>query len=380
MIGKLTRGVVCSLTGILVQPAYAQSTVTLYGLLDAGISYVNNQAGSSKVFFGDGINFGNRFGFRGREDLGGGNAAIFNLENGFSLGSGEFRQGGRMFGRQAWMGLATPYGTVTGGRQYDFVRDYIQQFNIGGYASVYAGHQGDFDRISGKQIDYSIKYASPNFSGFSFGAMYGFGQQRFDSSRGSAWSVGAGYKDGPVSVGAVYTRLDDVAIHPYLTSGLFSFLGRETAELDASRPTGVNDRFPITSRGVQLDKQTIAGIGASYRFANQFAVLANATATTFDDGERSSTQQVYEVGVSIPLASGTTGLLAYQFSKLEGTKWHQPTAGVRYDLSKRTWLYASASYLKATNGTHASQGAGFYLIPADGSTQVTGRVAMVHTF
>ncbi|GAA5233781.1 porin [Verticiella sediminum] len=364
----------------LCAPALAQTgdSVTLYGILDVGFTYVDNQAGESDFFLGEGINFGNRFGLRGTEDLGNGYAAIFTLENGFSLGNGAARQSGRLFGRQAFAGLRTPYGTLTMGRQYDFVREYIQQFNIGGIASVYAGHQGDFDRISGKQMDSSVKYMSPSFGGFSFGGMYAFGPDA-SSSRGNAWSVGAGYRGSALRVGATYTRLNDLAIYPYATSGIFSFLGNEVARIDPA--TGeVDDLYDVTTPGYALDKQSIAGIGASYQFANKLTLAGNVTVVRFDDGERSASQRVAEVGVNVPLGGALSGIVAWQYAKLEDTHWNQPTLGLRYDLSKRTWLYASASYLKASNGTHASQGAGFYLTPADRDRQSTLRVAMVHTF
>ena len=91
--------------------AQAQSSVTLYGLIDAGISYVNHAAvgttGSSKNFkYDDGVSQGSRWGLRGAEDLGGGLKAIFTLESGFNSGNGTLGQGGAMFGRQAYVGLS----------------------------------------------------------------------------------------------------------------------------------------------------------------------------------------------------------------------------------------------------------------------------------
>jgi predicted porin len=91
--------------GGVVGAAHAQSSVTLYGLIDAGISYVNNAAGAngkshSFVKFDDGIDGGNRIGFKGSEDLGGGYKAIFTLENGFGLADGSISQGGALFGRR----------------------------------------------------------------------------------------------------------------------------------------------------------------------------------------------------------------------------------------------------------------------------------------
>src|ERR1700744_2506519 len=111
--------------GSISLSAHAQSSVTLYGLIDAGISYVNNaRAGTSHdnlVKYDDGVASGSRWGLRGTEDLGGGLKAIFVLESGFNSGNGTLGQGGALFGRQAFVGLARDgVGSVTFGRQYSF--------------------------------------------------------------------------------------------------------------------------------------------------------------------------------------------------------------------------------------------------------------------
>src|SRR5260370_41929819 len=85
--------------------AHAQSSVTLYGLLDAGVVYINNQSGHANVETITGQTNGSRFGFKGAEDLGGGMKAIFTLENGFDTSNGKLLQGSREFGRQAFVGL-----------------------------------------------------------------------------------------------------------------------------------------------------------------------------------------------------------------------------------------------------------------------------------
>jgi predicted porin len=101
-------------------PALAQSSVTLYGIVDTGVEYVSHA--NTK---GEGIvrmpsitgSVPSRWGLRGREDLGGGYSAVFQLENGFNVRGGDAGQGGRLFGRQAWVGLSGPFGTLSLGRQ-----------------------------------------------------------------------------------------------------------------------------------------------------------------------------------------------------------------------------------------------------------------------
>ncbi len=112
--------------GTFAGAAHAQNSVTLYGLIDAGITYTNNQSGSKNVQATSGQVNGSRWGLRGSEDLGGGLKAIFTLENGFNIDTGKFGQNGAEFGRQAFVGLSSnQYGAVTLGRQYDSVVDYL---------------------------------------------------------------------------------------------------------------------------------------------------------------------------------------------------------------------------------------------------------------
>jgi len=95
-----------ALTGVFATMAHAQSSVTLYGLIDAGITYTNNQRGHSNWQETSGSVNGSRWGLRGAEDLGGGLKAIFTLENGFNINNGTLGQQSRMFGRQAYVGLS----------------------------------------------------------------------------------------------------------------------------------------------------------------------------------------------------------------------------------------------------------------------------------
>src|ERR1700738_4228053 len=96
-----------ALTGVFATMAHAQSSVTLYGLIDAGISYSSNVGGKSLWQETSGAMNASRWGLRGSEDLGGGLKAIFTLENGFNIDTGKFGQNGAEFGRQAFVGLSS---------------------------------------------------------------------------------------------------------------------------------------------------------------------------------------------------------------------------------------------------------------------------------
>ncbi|MGA7815976.1 porin, partial [Caballeronia sp.] len=122
--------IAAALLGVLASAAHAQSSVTLYGLLDVGVTYTNSQVtvngGHSNVQLVSGPVDGSRWGLRGAEDLGGGLKAIFTLESGFNLNDGTLAYNGREFGRQAFVGLSSvDYGALTLGRQYDSMVDYV---------------------------------------------------------------------------------------------------------------------------------------------------------------------------------------------------------------------------------------------------------------
>ena len=172
-----------ALLGVLATAAQAQSSVTLYGLIDAGITYTNSQltsqGGRSNVQMTSGSVEGSRWGLRGAEDLGGGLKAIFTLENGFNVNNGTFSQNGREFGRQAFVGLSSvDFGAVTLGRQYDSMIDYVGPLALTGteYGGTHFAHPFNNDNLNNNSfsINNSVKYQSANYAGFRFGGLYGF--------------------------------------------------------------------------------------------------------------------------------------------------------------------------------------------------------------
>lgn len=340
--------------------AMAQSSVSIYGVIDAGFTYVSNEGGESDFAPKDGANYGNRLGFKGAEDLGGGMKAIFTMEHGFQLKDGTDAKYQPFWGRQLFVGLETPVGTITLGRQYDFINEYLTLLNVGGFASVYAGHHGDLDRISGWRVNNAIKYKSKSYDGWSFGGMYA----PSENQGGSTLSLGAGYYSPGWSLGLAYVKLKDEALNPEFSTGLSQFLGQ----------TLTWDGTPIIA-----DTHEVLGIGGSYQWG-ALTLVGNHTQTTFTGYGHKERQRVYEVGGIYPLGQRTLGIVGYQHSTLQGKQWDQLTLGVKHDLSKRTWVYASVSAMQASRGVMANQGAGYYLDNADGRRQNTARVAMIHTF
>jgi predicted porin len=157
--------------------AHAQTNVTMYGLLDTAIDYNTNAdaAGHSRTWMpslGGGM-FPSRIGFRGTEDLGGGLKAIFTLETGIYTDTGTTGQGNRLFGRQAWVGLAGNWGQVTLGRNYNMLYNSMPEVEIIGPAQY---GLGSLDAgIPNGRTDNSVAYKG-TFGAVTVGATYSLGR------------------------------------------------------------------------------------------------------------------------------------------------------------------------------------------------------------
>jgi len=361
--------------GVFDTNAYAQSSVTLYGLLDAGVSYIHNARGNNSFQFADGVYTGNRWGMLGKEDLGGGLKAVFRLESGFTLGTGVALGGGAMFSRQAYAGLSDDrLGTLTAGLQYDFINDYVANWNVSGDVTGYGSHQGDYDRMGTDRLPNAIKYVSPTIDGFQFGGMYSFSNVAGDSYDGSGWSAGGHYGNGPFAMGLAYTRLNGTTTDPFAKIGVSHFLGVTTATVNPA--TGaVSD--PFASSGFKLTYIGSLVLGGHYQLgpAN---LVANVTHTTFSANGVSSSMWVGEAGTIYNLTPAWQVVGGYQYTYFEGAHWHQFAAGLHYNLSKSTFIYGGFDYLLASSGVDAVIGGHF--APSSGRTQSDARIAILHKF
>jgi predicted porin len=332
--------------GGIAGAAHAQSSVTLYGLMDAGISYVNNAAGAdgkshSFVKFDDGIDGGNRIGFKGAEDLGGGYKAIFTLENGFGLADGSISQGGALFGRQAFVGVTKKdVGTFTLGRQYPFSHDYLNRFATGGLTvgDAYMYHIDTLDLLTSVRINNSVKFNSAQFYGFRVGAMYGFSNQagEFDGSDGvggkggssRTYSFGVNYNNGPFSMAFAYTDI--------------------TYPLQPAPPLKLTlaNLEPLGERDLRT-----YGVGAKYRYGPALGYLLWTNTRLENLDHSAATLNIYEGGVVYNITPAWIGALGYTRTQVTGSAngtWNQINSSIEYLLSKRTSVYALAIYQKAS--------------------------------
>jgi predicted porin len=155
--------------------AHAQSSVTIYGIVDTGIEHltnVNAQGGSLTRMPNLTGTMPSRLGFRGTEDLGGGLQAFFNLESGVAMDSGSFNNGGRIFGRASNVGLSGPFGRVTLGRQINMTILAVSSHVMGPSLYSFGSHDS---YIPNAINDNAIGYLK-SFGGITVGATYSFGR------------------------------------------------------------------------------------------------------------------------------------------------------------------------------------------------------------
>jgi predicted porin len=342
---------------VVTSVAHAQGSVTLYGVLDAGIGYVNSVATSPSARGGhkfqavSGIGTGDRFGLRGSEDLGDGNSAIFVLEDGFNVFNGTSLQGGRLFGRQAFAGLSSrKAGSITFGRQYDSVVDFVSPTTSAKqWGTQYGAHVGDIDNLyNAFRINNSVKYTSAAYDGFAFGGLYGFSNQASGVGSGfadnRAWSVGGKYVGGDLTSGVGYLHVD----HPSSSNANGAVAG------DYSSATNIFYAKPV-------DKQDVVAAAASYRLrAFTVGAVYSYSRLRYSDGSslRMANYEVngrYQLSPALVMGTafiysdghieGATGLSGV--SKGERPRWVQINAGVEYALSARTSLYTAMVWQRA---------------------------------
>lgn len=306
----------CSYAGI----ASAQTTLTLYGVVDAGIAYDKDVSANDKTWrLQSGQQSGSRLGFKGSEDLGGGLSAVFTLENGFNVDDGTMGQGGRLFGRQAWVGLNGGFGSVKLGRQQTplyYALQTVDPFGInlaGNAQRIFGTGLYAVDPLS--RSDNTITYSLPNIAGFTGQLGYGFGEQTGDRSRLRQGEVGLSYVNGPINVQFAYHDANTFTL-----PAAAAVVGTGTVEYRTAFIGGTFD-FGVAK--------------AHLAFADS---EAEAAATTADNRN-------WMVGVSAPVGPGTV-LASYIRNDLrdlaDGVS-NQYAIGYTHALSKRTNLYTSYS-------------------------------------
>jgi predicted porin len=387
-----------ALTLLCASYAHAQSSVTLYGVIDEGLQFVNN---NKNVVNGhnvggrqwtldstNGIN-GSRWGLRGSEDLGAGLAAIFALESGVNLNNGALGQGGAEFGRQAFVGISSAtLGAITLGRQYDSIFWYVQPVTTLGYlGSAAFAHPGDLDNTNNSlRLNNTIRYASANYRGLTFGGELSLGGQAGNITAGSGYNAGVAYTNGPLALGAAYEYFKN----PTGATGSTGFF--------TGNPNGATQLSGVLNSGyVSATSYQVIAAGATYRIGN---AIMNIGYSNVEYGNitalrgNSAKFNTAEAGIKYQFTPAFSAGLGYTYTKgnavdndtggtVGNQHFSQLAALADYFVSRRTDFYAEASVQKAS-GVSSTGGAAVADIGnlGDSSTprQVVVRLAMRHRF
>lgn len=296
---------------LLAGAAHAQSSVTLYGVLDNAIQYVSAQPKNAGSLVGliQGGERPSRFGLTGTEDLGGGLTAIFKVEAGFDPNTGMYTQGVQ-WGRYAYVGLSNPFGTLMLGRNatplYDFARLYDPEhvFNYGIVKQDVA-----FNDRSNNAIKYTGQFG-PFYTALLYAFNYGGDSALPGAPKvGREESVQLDYASGPFEVGAV-----------------------------------VEQYFGTTTQ-TQNDRYRYIAVAANYKLGDAQAFVGYKNANSNVSGV-TAVNALWWGGVDYRFSAAWKLSDAVYYTHYSGTSSSALTfaATLDYYLSKQTNLYVSGSY------------------------------------
>ncbi|HCW18454.1 porin [Achromobacter sp.] len=344
--------------------AQAETSVTLYGIIDTGIGYnkisgaSNDALNGSRIGMINGVQNGSRWGLRGSEDLGDGLRAVFQLESGFDSGNGKSAQNNRLFGRQATVGLASDsWGQLDFGRQTNITSKYFGSIDPFGAGFGQANIGMALSAANTVRYDNMVLYQTPSFSGFQFGVGYSFsaddgnatgstspnparvGFRTADNVR--AITTGLRYVNGPLNVALTYDQLKASNNQPQ-------------AQVDATPrqySIGASYDFEVVKLALAYARTTDGWFGG--QAAAGPAGNINLGSNVFADGFKANS---YMVGLSAPIGGASSLFGSWQMVDPSNNNLNSLpngdetmnvfSAGYTYDLSKRTNLYAYGSYAK----------------------------------
>lgn len=314
---------------------YAQSNVTIYGIVDQYAGYIKSSTGKNVISLNDGGLLKSRIGFRGQEDLGGGYMTTFVLENGFNGNTGAQAQNSRLFDRQAWVGLVTPAGEFRFGRQKTpifftgLMNDYTGRTTYGSVMNV-IGNPTQFDN--------DISYKSPRIANFQTEVHYALMEKAGEGASGGIVQFALDYTNAPYragyagflakpDTGAVYRQ--SVQYHNAYFNYQYSkgtvYLGYVRTNNVTSNANGNNTGTILNN--ISINGNTFAGTDPNIRrFYNIYQISAD-----------------YQMTPALKVGA-LYGTIKDQTSGDASARGG--SVGAFYALSKRTTLYSVASYLK----------------------------------
>lgn len=316
----------------MASAAYAQSSVTVWGRVGGGVEYLGNiktGANSTGSRWSEGSNWGvSILGFKGAEDLGDGDQALFWLEHAFNSANGN-QNGGKMWQRGAWVGLKSQrFGLLRLG-QGNFINNYIWRFDPF-YLEDYSASSMTSYR-NGPRLPNGIRYESPSFGGFEFALQLNAGKS-LNSSDGPADAVVTTGKAYGLSAAYVAPEFEVRAIHDVIhnTDGKVDDLFR------ASQETFLGAKFNVSaSAAVRL--------GWSHYAAPDAAAGLSRKANHVWAGVNYRPIPLLELQAAV--YSMKVGEGSWTKDRPGEGRGTMLTLGSMYDLSKRTFLYAALAHV-----------------------------------
>jgi predicted porin len=297
-----------AVVGAFASTAQAQSSVTLFGIVDAAFARVSGST-SKTGLTNSGLN-SSRLGFRGVEDLGGGLKASFHIEGALSNDDGN--AGGLTFQRRSTVSLSGGFGEIRLGRDYTptfWNTTVFDAFGTNGVGqSNTPGMLGSPANITAVRSNNSIGYFLPAMGGFYGQAMIGFGEQASGaatSKDGNYFGIRFGYANGPLNVAFANGKVKNAAVG-----------------------------------GV-----TTTNFGASYNFGAVAPAFFYGTEKTGAGAKI----KAFELSATAPLGGGELRAAYSKYDRANTTSdWRKFALGYGYNLSKRTQVYGT--YARVTNG------------------------------
>lgn len=318
--------------------AMAQSSVTLYGVADAGVvaerGCVGGDCTNTKV--SSGVATTSHIGIRGSEPISNNLNAVFGLEAGVMLDTGSREEEDRLFNRQAYVGLAGDFGTLTLGRQYTL--DYLALVDVGDpFKGGMAGTATNLVSYSARRMDNSIRYER-NRKGVFAAATYGFRER--DSNRDNRnWGVSIGIERGPLVIRAAHQK-------------------RNVTNTETIMPLGnrYDSRHSLIAANLKVGPAiAYAAYGISRGHGNATLWNPNNPFSAAVTTTPSTNSRDVLFGFAVP--SGATTWLASYIRKndrdLANNDADQIAFGASHALSRRTDVYAAISRI------HNKRGAGY---------------------
>ena len=318
MFAKKNLIAVAALATLAVS-AQAQSSVTLYGNVDASVAYVKAKQGgnsASTTAVESSILTESFFGLKGQEDLGGGLKAMFKLESSIAVDTGA-AAGATFWDKNAYIGVAGSLGTLALGNQESLFKTEGNAFNPFGASALLAPTNMLFTGYGlGGSWQNTVGYTSPNLNGLTLSAQH-------SAREGNTGASAATVNGGATAVAANYTAG---------ALGLSAVIGDVRS----------------TNATAAAEQQKAWLLGASYDFGVVKA-FAQYGQNKFEDatGADNGKDKFFQLGAVVPVTQTGAVHASYGQVKADGDKARQFSLAYHHGLSKRTSVYAGATYIKA---------------------------------